>query len=526
MVAALTIIICLLATFKIWAPSGIDDNLPKTNKFLYLAGLVVLIGWGCIYLPPAFSKGYMPDEGWFLKIAVSSFIENGLSIENTIFHKNNLGYGGIWWGGYVFVVWISSLIWPISDLISINNASDTDYRMRLFDIIDKSEAILNSITIMKALSVSLFIIFALRLLSRSLIKPENILGFLILLSTPMIYWSGKIASPELVGVYTLLISIVCYIDNKKNYWLVAAGFSVGMKLTIAPVCAAFFLYVLYEKRREISLRTVIFIGSLFFTGLLMANLYAIINPTKIADPIITLSTAFNSSPLSGYIYTKPGMFWEGGTYGNLYYWFGSGVSFFALMAISLKANIKLGLTALCSFVLMLIFISTQPFHNWYWFPVIGILTIPFTHITNLDKKTRITIIILTSMFLIINLIESHRWIKKEVFYLNIKESSASETSEINACLKEVSSGLAVNKLYDMASIGYSMPVRNIGDTANYHNSFVKITSHDFKMNKGEFYSFGKRAKGNPTFEIIINDAKNKNYLNGECGHVTWIYVNK
>lgn len=523
MVAALTIIICLFATFKVWAPSGIDVILPKTNKFLYLAGLVILIGWGFIYLPSAFSKGYMPDEGWFLKIAVSSFADNGISIENTIFHKNNLGYGGIWWGLYVFVIWISSLIWPISDLILINNASETDYRMSLFDVIDKSEAILNSITIMKALSISLFIIFALRLLSRSLIKPENIFGFLILLSTPMIYWSGKIASPELVGVYTLLISIVCYIDSKKNHWLIVAGFSVGLKLTIAPVCAAFFLYVLYEKRKEISFRTITFIGFLFFIGLLLANLYAIINPIKFLDPIVNVSTAFNSSPIARYIYTKPVMFWEGGTYGNLYYWFGSGISFFALMVISLRVNIRLGLISLCSFILMLIFIRTQPAHNWYWFPVIGLISIPFTHIVNLHGKIRTIIVILTSIFLIINVTESHRWIKKEIFYLNVKESSASGISEINTCLKEASSALDVDKFYDMASIGYASHINTKFGRSDYIDSYLLINTPNYKLNKKSFAAFGERAKNIISVNALINRSNTNENKVGECGPVTWIY---
>ncbi|CNI61346.1 Uncharacterised protein [Yersinia massiliensis] len=524
MVAALTIIICLLATFKIWAPSGVDENLPKINKYLYLAGLLVLIGWGCIYLPPAFSKGYMPDEGWFLKIAVSSFIENGISIGNTIFHKNNLGYGGIWWGVYVFVIWMASLIWPISDLTLINNASEADYRISLFDVIDKSEAIFNSIIIMKALSISLFIIFALRLLNRSLIKPENIFGFLILLSTPMIYWSGKIASPELIGVYTLLISILCYIDSKKNHWLIVSGFSVGLKLTIAPVCAAFFLYVLYEKRKDVSFREVTFIGFLFFIGLLLANLYAIINPIKFIDPIVNVSTAFSSSPIGRYIYTNPVMFWEGGTYGNLYYWFGSGISFFALMVISFRVNIRLGLMLLCSFILMLIFISTQPAHNWYWFPVIGLISIPFARMANLDGKTRTTIVILTSIFLIINVIESHRWIKKEIFYLNVKESSASGISEINACLRDASSALDVEKFYDMVSIGYASHINAKLGRVDYIDSYLLINTPNYTLNKKSFVAFGERAKQIISVNELINRSNVNGSKVGECGTVTWIYA--
>ncbi|ELI8099733.1 hypothetical protein ACSMDC_18045 [Yersinia enterocolitica] len=76
----------------------------------------------------------------------------------------------------------------------------------------------------------------------------------------------------------------------------------------------------------------------------------------------------------------------------------------------------------------------------------------------------------------------------------------------------------------MAPIGYSVPLKNPQDRVNYHDSFVKITSPDFKMIKGEFYSFGKKSKEIPAIAFIINDAKNKNYINGECRYVTWIYV--
>ncbi|HEN3480846.1 hypothetical protein [Yersinia bercovieri] len=526
MVATITIFLCLSVTYKLWVPSLTEIMASTASWIMYLVGLIMIVIWGWIYLPGVFSKAYMPDEGWFLKIALDSFVQHGISLDSTLFHKNDLGYASLWWGLYVTVIWISSLIWPISDLTSINNASEIDYRVSLFDFIDKSEAILNSLTIMKALSISVFIIFSLRLLSRSLIKPENIFGFLILLSTPMIYWSGKIASPELVGVYTLLISIGCYIDSKKNHWLIVAGFSVGLKLTIAPVCAAFFLYVLYENRKNISLRLIIFIGFLFFTGLLLANLYAIINPVKFLDSIANISTIFKPSPIAQYVYTKPAMLWDGGTYGNLYYWFGSGISFFALMAMSLRVNIKLGLMALCSFVLMLIFISTQPPHNWYWFPVIGIISIPFTHVINLNGKSRTIVIILVSIFLIINVIESHRWIKKEIFYLNLNKSSSSESSEINMCLQKASSGLEVDKLYDMASIGYATHINVKHRRVNYLDSYLLINTPDYMPNKKSFAVFGERAKQIISVNALINRSNTNGNKLGECGAVTWIYINK
>ncbi|MGK4480256.1 hypothetical protein ACSMDC_18040 [Yersinia enterocolitica] len=76
-------------------------------------------------------------------------------------------------------------------------------------------------------------------------KPENILGTAILLSTPMIYWSGKIASTEFVSMYILLISAMAYLKSREIKWIAISSIGVGIKLTCAPVFAAFILYSLY-----------------------------------------------------------------------------------------------------------------------------------------------------------------------------------------------------------------------------------------------------------------------------------------
>ncbi|WP_289821741.1 hypothetical protein, partial [Yersinia frederiksenii] len=208
----------------------------------------MIVIWGWIYLPGVFSKAYMPDEGWFLKIALDSFVQHGISLDSTLFHKNDLGYASLWWGLYVTVIWISSLIWPSADMISANNSSTWDFRLELFDVIDKNYALLNSINIMRAISISVFLLFSLMMLRQVFKKSENILGILILLSTPMVYWSGKIASSELIGVYLVLISVIGYIKHNNIKWIFLSGVGLAVKMTCFPVCAAFLLYVLYVRR--------------------------------------------------------------------------------------------------------------------------------------------------------------------------------------------------------------------------------------------------------------------------------------
>ncbi len=83
----------------------------------------------------------MPDEGWFLKIALDSFVQHGISLDSTLFHKNELGYGGLWWELYVLVIWISSIIWKIDNIESLKNSSISDFKLNLFCIIDNNVAI-------------------------------------------------------------------------------------------------------------------------------------------------------------------------------------------------------------------------------------------------------------------------------------------------------------------------------------------------------------------------------------------------
>ncbi|MDN0120931.1 hypothetical protein QVN83_18405, partial [Yersinia frederiksenii] len=268
----------------------------------------------------------------------------------------------------------------------------------------------------------------------------------------------------------------------------------------------------------------LYVGTLFLLGFFISNLYFFISPALFLNQILGVTILFTTSPIELYFQTPPPAFWEGGTYGSLFYWFGSGIAFFSLLVASLKANPKIGLLSVVSFIFMTVFMSTQPFHNWYWFPVIGILTIPFAHITHLCIKTKVALISLTLIILGFNLYNSMSFIKQEINHKELNVVNFSDILFVKKCLNNEVKNNIIRNYYDMTSIGYSLPLKKLQDRVNYHDSFVKITSPDFKMNKGDLYSFGKRAKGYPAIAFIINDAKNENYIHGECSDVTWIYV--
>lgn len=85
---------------------------------------------------------------------------------------------------------------------------------------------------------------------------------------------------------------------------------------------------------------------------------------------------------------------------------------------------------------MTVFISTQPIHNWHWFPVIGMLTIPFSHIDDLNLKTRITLITLVLSTIAFNFYASLNFIKKEIYYKELNNFNMLDISYINECLNE------------------------------------------------------------------------------------------
>ncbi len=434
----------------------------------------MISAWAIIYFPLVVSSSYMPDEAWFLfTVATEGHGSGSLSWFDRYFaHPNAFGYGSLWWGLYSAIVDVSAYFIPPAHSIAGQGYGQIDYRLGLNDVIADGNAYLRtSIWAMRSLAFSVVAVFILTLSKRSLTEPFAAIGVALLLSTPMMYWSGKIASPELFGVFLLLISVVKYIENKNTWWFVLAGIACGSKLTCAPVAAVMALCAMSYEWKRGGIKTCLAVAIKLGAGCLLANLYLVVHPIEFVATLLKFSSLFPAAPWERSFLEGPLPFWEGGTYGNLSYWYGSIVCFVLVVAISIAANAKLGTALLLSALLMFIFMLTQPLHNWYWFTVLAGSAIPISFMNRNNIYSKASIGVAMTMVVALNAYVSTGNVEAEIYNRNVQVAEHSTYPATRACMESSEHSEKTSIVYDMATIGMVLPVSKEAKNMNYPASF-------------------------------------------------------
>jgi hypothetical protein len=476
-VSVLLVLMVLAITYKVWIPTRNETQLSGVKIIAYVACLIMISTWAIVYFPLIISSSYMPDEAWFLfTVATEDQGVGPLSwFDRYLAHPNAFGYGSLWWGLYSAIVDISSYFIHPSHSITSQGYGQIDYRLGLNDVIADGNAYLKtSILAMRSLAFSAVAVFMLALSRRSLIEPFTAIGVALLLSTPMMYWSGKVASPELFGVFLLLISVVKYIESKNAWWFILAGIACGSKLTCTPVAAIMVLCAMSYEWKRGGIKACLDIAVKLGAGCLLANLYLVTHPIEFVTALLKFSSLFPAAPWEMSFLEGPLPFWEGGTYGNLSYWYGSITCFAVAVIISIGANTRLGVALLLSALLMFVFMLAQPLHNWYWFTVLAASAIPVSFMNRKGIYSKCAVGVSLAALVVLNTYLSIDDIGSEIYNRNVQMAEHANYSSTIDCVESSERSEKTSVVYDMATIGMVLPLSNVAKNMNYPSSFSTL----------------------------------------------------
>jgi hypothetical protein len=172
------------------------------SNFLTLFFLSLILLWNYYMISRALSYALTYDEVTFYHTALHHFYTSDFI--QLFSQKNEYGYGGIWFTIYTFMIYISQLITSL-DYYSLVNINSTIMGAQVANI-----DYLLPIIAMKLISIFainlMFIIF----LKEGKKNTVSYYGILFMLATPMLYWSGKLASPDILAAVIVSFGFYLY----------------------------------------------------------------------------------------------------------------------------------------------------------------------------------------------------------------------------------------------------------------------------------------------------------------------------
>ncbi|VVO19797.1 hypothetical protein PS712_04138 [Pseudomonas fluorescens] len=530
MIPASFFILALLVAYKVWAPVKSEVvGSGRLKVYLYIACVVAIAIWCVRLFPLLTSTSYTPDEAWFVHDIV---VRNENQEPNSYFwwferyfaQANLFGYGSIWWGLYSIIIDVSTLVFHPAQKLSSESQVIGDFISNFLNEVNSGNKYLELSTwIMRSLSLSVATIFLLRVSRRIFKESFAVLGVLLLLTMPMMYWSGKLASPEYFGAFLLLISVFGYFDGRNQNWFLLAGIACGVKLTCAPVAAIFFLSALPYEWRSGGMKKCIIGGMRFAVGLLLANFYLVTHPVEFFSNLLMYSSLFPAAPWQMSFMSGPLPFWDGGTYGNLSYWFGSLITFLVVLFVSFFANARLAIWFALAAAAMFVFMLTQPLHNWYWFPVILGSIVPVAFSTCRGVTYRAVFAASFAAVIGVNFYFSLPNIKSE---LSFRQSHIAEYKSFDrdvSCVQSEISAAKPKVVYDMAMIGRSVNVLDETLRKNYPASFSALPGmQELQGKSGQLAIIGPRAAAITPISNFIDKAVAAGAEHGLCGKTLWV----
>lgn len=496
----------------------IQNNLPL------IIGIFCLSLFNCITVKNAISSAYVPDELYFYDNAITSH-ENKTFSQN-LFHGNDFGYGGLWWTVYVFVVKGFEGVIDYSDegFQNVLQAKET------LPFIDKDIHFLSPIISMRLISLMMLNFVFIFILVESFRRKAFLVGFFVLLLSPMVYWSGKLASPEIPAAVMMFFSTY-FLLLKRRYELALffAFLGVGLKPSALPLLVSVGAFTVYLTVKEKQLSSAFVLKCLVASccGFLVSNPFALIDPRGFIDALSGATSTlrwdlpFDFSQMLDRVLSFNGYTWDGTPYGGLGYWSIGLVPLTALVVVCFICSDSKLCVCFVSLSLLL-FVSfmglVQTIHHWYLFPVI--LVYPFLF---LDFKKDISIVLLLALLPYIVWLQVPKIVNElTIKYRHIENIKHFEA--VNAWVYDeiLRLKLSPKRVFNLSEIGLSL--KNIPSELyyNFHDSFV--FSGAFKT--GDLLILGDRTKMlHPFLEHRFISTKEEQILKARHQFVSLYYIN-
>ena len=444
-------------------------------------GLLIL--WLLIAFLFAALPTYVPDEGWFL-IEVFASGQRALSNDSwkeILFHDNSFGYGGIWWGFYTAITLFLNffLDFLTSEQAFLFTASDAvEVRNRLFDF--ANPAMMAPMIVMRWVSLIFFGLFGAALIKNAKSPQAGLIAVTLLLLAPIAWWSGKLASPELLSGALYGLAIISWFFRRRvGESIVLATLAIGIKLTVMPAYLALIISILWSERRQLTFYMFGKLAAIALLIFLFCNLWLLINPISGIQQVFAYAGMYHPvgniwEQFNLIIFSSNGT-WDGTNYGSLDYWSGS-IYFLAVTVLAaLITNKAFGLYFVTAILTQLAFMLTQPPHCWYWFPVIFST---FSAIGLIEKSRDLFIYFILAIISIWPLHNSFR----EIAYRTSHLQELTDLSTQHECILKALNSVPIGTVFDMAVIGTSPSKRAGWNSKNFVESYVAISSGAAPLN--------------------------------------------
>ena len=312
-------------------------------------------------LPRIISSPPVVDELRFVKFAEDYGLHDH-SLIQMLYAPNLEGFGGLWW--------------------SLESLS-----FRFWNSLTPDSSTFLTIASLRFLSIFCVTIWlsTLFILAGKGVGEQRFIALLAAL-TPMVWWSGKLASPELISASFLGIGVFLLIKSRFMMSSILLGLAVGFKISaIAPVIAIS-VYLIFRRNKDFdSFRfySKVRFLTVLFGSFLACNAYIVSDPSSFfrlsrrVNPIISSQLPSNNiQETMVRIFTQDEMHWDFVSKNGLTYWVGGLLTFlclFILLATTDQKSFKyISLLSLLIVILSLLFADGLDF-PWYYFPTIFLI---------------------------------------------------------------------------------------------------------------------------------------------------------
>ncbi len=441
---------------------------------------------------------HVPDEIWFLGEAYNSVNTESFSqlITNFFMHKNAFGYGPIWWQIYTFFCYLSKILNPdINDfLVVLKSQTPNSY---IYSVAQYK--FLFPLFAMRLLSYFSFLFLIYKILNSNSKNRYKLFSVILILTSPMLLWSGKIASPDLfaAGFFGVLIFDI-YANRINNSTLYIAILCVSIKISFLPFILC--LLILNFIINKLSFFYLSFFNLLkIFIFLVFTNLYYFVHPIDAYNLLKFFSHLLGPEPDKFFqaflIVVRNGGFWELTSYGSFLKFIGGPVSFFCIFLSSiilLKKKLissSVFIIPILLFILQFIFGLGEPAHGWYWFPcIIAFLVMPVFYNTMTDRRDlKVSLLLVSAIFssLHYSLWEVQNKLNHTFEIINYSSSFD--------CIDQIINKYHIDTVHDLSTIGVSFRSKNHLKINNYQQTFVKFLDSKFDFNSNELFIIGYRV---------------------------------
>lgn len=503
---------------------------------LWLAILLVCL-WNSWAVWRVFSLAHVPDELWFYIVALENYRSTDF---NPFLSENKFAYGGIWFAIYHFIIGICEIFLPVN----YSSLSFHDSSSLLAEGFGYAK--IAPLLLMRALSLFsinwIFFLYIRRLYRGGVWAFFSLIFFL---SFTMLYWGGKIASPDLLSCVIFFAGVWSFRESRVRAYMLF-GAAAGVKLSVIPLLAVFVLFhIVAAVYFYISIRPAgltincirqkiildLYLGlTLCAAVFVFCNLFSIANTKLYLENLASFSSAFSHenvfsswvsifSEVKVRLNNQNGELWDIVNPGGVFYWSsGAPVVALAFFVAFYFSKFKINAAFIfCAFLITLVFLARQPAFGWSWFPLITILPLIFSSV----KINRVSVVLLT-LLCMASFLSSFPHIRREMalvyqHHKMLKEfllNKSKLVAEVNHFLSD-QNVIERPRILNFIDIGVVYP-----NAESYNDSYWIYKD---KIKEGDLILLGDRV-GN-YHEWLLQDIQSE-FLYSEIriGNVTAIYL--